>query len=207
VFDSIAKSRRFLATALVCVITQMAGCGHVPTLPESMNHSDRKSSLSAVVEPLPNEVVVVVNYNTPMGVHAGMFAGSYMLDPFGAYRSNRWSDPNWHGPTLEDYVRFQMADGPVVILYRFELSPEQFAPIEGNTKAVIGTLPPFCAAEVHNVIAGLRPFDNIPKRWWLSPAALAQELDQLTTGPHPLGICVWPNGTSCSASDKIQAAK
>ena len=172
-----------------------------------MKTRDGKGSLSTVAEPLPNEIVVVVNYNAPPGGHAGMFAGSYMLDPFGGYAPKRSIDRNWRGPTLEDYVRYQVEDGPLVVLYRFALSPEQFVIIERNAKDVMFTLPPFCAAEVHNAIAGLSPFDSIPKQWWLSPAALAQELDPLTTGPHPVGICVWPNGTPCSATDKIQMAK
>jgi hypothetical protein len=208
VFDSIAKSRRGFATALLCVITQTAGCGHVPTLPDSMKTRDGKDSSSTVAEPLPNEIVVVVNYNAPLGVHAGMFAGSYMLDPVGGYSPKRSTDRNWRGPTLKDYVRFQMEDnGPIVILYRFAVSPEQFVSIERHARDVVFSFPAFCAADVLNVIAGVSPFDNIPKRWWLSPAALAQELDQLTTGPHPVGICVWPNGTPCSATDKIQTAK
>ena len=195
--------KRSFTVASLCIVAQTTGCGHAPILPDSMIASDENDPAREVLEPRANEVVIVINDNAPTALHAGMFAGGYLLDPLGAYVPARSLSENWRGPSLVDYVRFEMEDGPRVILYRFTLSRGQFAAIEHSAKDSGFTMPFFCAAKVHNVIAGLSPFHGIRKRFWISPVALARELDPLTSGPRAVGICTWPNGTPCTATEKL----
>ena len=153
----------------------------------------------AVGEPLSNEVVVVVNTNIKM-VHAGMFAGSTLLDPAGSYEGARRQNPQWSGISLQDYIRFQLDDGPSVRLYRFLLSPEQFAKVKARVDKAGGTMPLFCAARVQNIISGITPFESVPDVWLVSPSALANRLDVIIRDNYKSGACYWPNGDSCYLS-------
>lgn len=71
-------------------------------------------------------MVVVVNYNSPVGNHAGLWAGALLSDPAGSYLAIRARDPAWRGPSLADYVRYQVEDGDRVFFYRFTLPETQF---------------------------------------------------------------------------------
>lgn len=150
----------------------------------------------AVAEPESREVIVVVNDNSRM-VHAGMFAGDRLFDPAGSYENTRRLDPNWRGVSLEDYLRFQMEDGPVVRVYRFTLPPGQFDRVRARIDGAGRTMPLFCAARVQNVISGIGPFEFLPSTWLASPAALAGQLDAILGGQGVVGACYWPNGASC----------
>ena len=106
-----------------------------------------------LAEPASDEVVVVINDNAFGGNHAGLFAGSLLIDPAGSYVGVRGEDATWQGPTLADYARYQTVDGPNIRFYRFRLQPQAFASIEQRIRA-----------------SGLRRRCFVPRRcrtcWW-----------------------------------------
>jgi hypothetical protein len=147
-------------------------------------------------EPGAQEVVVVINYNMKVQ-HAGMFAGPTLLDPAGSYLNVRSRRDGWPGVSLQDYVRFQLEDGPDIRLYRFFLSASQFVQIKARVDEA-GTTPPlFCAAKVQNILSGVAPFESLPDAWLVSPARLAEYLDDVIVTNTGSGECRWPNGASC----------
>lgn len=196
-FRRVSLQREFL---VVCssVVLLLAGCGHVPVTEDPESTNTGHGSVLGVVEPGKNEVVIVINDNAAfVGTHTGIFAGARLSDPAGSYLTKRSQDADWEGTSLTDYVRFQLQDGPWIKLYRFSLPPETFGAVESRVINAGITMPLFCAAAVQNLIAGIGPFDNIPRVWWTSPTALARDLDPLTLGSFALGICAWPNGAPC----------
>jgi hypothetical protein len=150
-----------------------------------------------LAEPSPDEVVVVINDNALGGNHAGLFAGSLLLDPAGSYFGVRGEDADWQGPTLADYARYQTVDGPNIRLYRFRLQPEAFANIEQRIRSSGFTPPLFCASAVQNLLAGVAPFINLEHTGWTSPAELGRVLDKLTHGTAAAGECQRLDATPC----------
>lgn len=179
----------------------LAGCSHAPVAeyPEGGSPGRVGAEMSLrIAEPGPHEVVIVVNHNAAwVGSHAGMFAGQRLVDPAGSYVAKRSEDDGWQGTSLVDYVRFQMEDGPWIKLYRFTLSAASFAAVDSRITGAGIAMPLFCAARVQNLIAGIGPFEEVPRVWWTSPVALARNLDPLTAGPLALGVCAWPTGARC----------
>lgn len=149
-----------------------------------------------IAEPGPNEAVVVINDNMKM-VHAGMFAGKKLLDPAGSYLALRKGDAKWHGVSLQDYVRFQLEDGPAVKIYRFTLAPAAFAELKARVEEADSTFPIFCATKVQNIISGIPPFEAVPSTWLVTPAAVADHLDVVLHSQRKIGRCQWPDGSSC----------
>lgn len=166
---------------------------HTPAPPIGNGYPDNID----ILKPGPSEVIVVINDNAEM-VHSGMFAAETLLDPAGSYTGTRDFDPHWPGTSLQDYVRFQLEDGPVVKLYRFTLPPEQFAQIKERVDSAGATMPLFCAAKVQNILSGIAPFESVPDAWLVSPATLAHHLDVIVGSPVFAGACYWPNGASCN---------
>jgi hypothetical protein len=148
-------------------------------------------------DPAPNEVVVVVNMNSAVGTHAGLFVGSLLSDPAGMYRQARSEDPKWQGPSLADYVRFQMEDGERVLVYRFRLTQTDADVIADRVRRHGWGKPLYCAADVQNQIAGVGPFATVQPVGWTSPASLGAQMHELTNGRKRLGACVWPDGLAC----------
>ena len=157
----------------------------------------RSATPVTLPEPEANELVVVVNNNAFGGSHAGLFIGARLSDPSGNYAADRARDPAWRGPSLADYVDYQMHDGDKVLVYRFRLDPASFATVDARVRDWGGTAPLFCAAAVQNQIAGVGPFAAVGTVGWTSPAALAQLLDGLTIGATTLGSCLRPDGARC----------
>jgi len=154
-------------------------------------------ALIRLAEPAPDEVVVVVNANALGGNHAGMFAGSRLIDPAGSYFGVRGEDKAWPGPTLADYARYQTTDGPNIRFYRFRLQPQAFAAILQRIGGAGPTSPLFCASAVQNLIANIAPFDAIGRIGWTTPTALGRLLDTLTQGEHALGECQKLDASPC----------
>ena len=148
-------------------------------------------------DPAPYEVVVVVNMNSAVGTHAGLFVGSLLSDPAGMYRQARSEDPKWKGPSLADYVRFQMEDGERVLVYRFRLTQTDADVIADRVRRYGWGKPLYCAADVQNQIAGVGPFATVQPVGWTSPASLGAQMHELTNGRKRLGACVWPDGLAC----------
>lgn len=184
----------------VVLLALLAACSSVPPLPYSpppligLEYPDRL----AISEPLSDEVVVVVNNNIKM-VHAGMFAGSVLLDPAGSYLSTRPEQTDWTGTSLVDYVRFQLEDGPNVKVYRFRPAAASFAVIKARVVAAGRTAPLFCAAKVQNILSGVAPFEQVPSAWLISPATVGRHLDQVIKQDARAGACYWLDGSSCYA--------
>jgi hypothetical protein len=154
-------------------------------------------AVSQVREPGADEVVVVVNANSSLGNHAGLFAGSLLIDPAGSYVGMRSADRSWPGPTLADYARFQTSDGLNIRFYRFHLNQQTFAAIVQRMRDIGITPPLFCASAVQNLLAGIAPFVGVQRINWTSPQALARVLDPLTRGEHAVGECRTLSGAPC----------
>jgi hypothetical protein len=150
-----------------------------------------------LIEPAPDEVVVVLNVNALGGNHAGLFAGDLLIDPAGSYFGVRGQDKNWTKPTLKDYARYQTVDGLKIRFYRFRLKPPAFAAIVQRIREA-GTTPPlFCASAVQNLLASIVPFEAIGQAGWTTPTALARLLDALTHGEDAVGECQKLDGSPC----------
>ena len=188
-------ARSLGAVALILVLVSCAQTPLVQHTPPPQIGNGYPETLG-ILEPMPREVVVVVNINMKM-VHAGMFAGDTLLDPAGSYEYSRHLESDWKGVSLQDYLRFQLDDGPSVKVYRFSLSPEQFAQIKSRLDNAGRTMPLFCAAKVQNIISGIEPFESIPDAWIVFPSTLAKHLDAIISINRITGACLWPNGASC----------
>lgn len=143
------------------------------------------------------EVAIVINGNAAGGRHAGLFAGPWLSDPSGSYIAQRSGSAQWPGPSLADYVAFQLEDGDDVRVFRFRLSERDFAEVERRVRSAGATPPLFCAATVQSQIAGVGPFKEIPDTFWTSPKTLAAHLQQLLGRPSIAGACLRPSGAPC----------
>ena len=184
-----------LALSGVLFLSACASTAKVPltAAPVLGNGSPEKL---VVAEPGAQEVVVVINYNLKVQ-HAGMFAGQTLLDPAGSYLNVRSRQSGWAGVSLQDFVRFQLEDGPDIRLYRFTLPAARFAQVKARVDEAGTTMPLFCAAKVQNIISGVAPFESLPDAWLVSPARLADYLDEIIVTKAGAGDCRWPNGASC----------
>jgi hypothetical protein len=150
-----------------------------------------------LAEPAPDEVVVVLNVNALGGNHAGLFAGTQLIDPAGSYFGVRGQDKSWKGPTLKDYARYQTVDGLKIRFYRFRLKPHTFSTIVQRIREAGATPPLFCASAVQNLLADIAPFELVKRVGWTTPTALARVLDALTNGEGAIGECQKLDGTRC----------
>lgn len=188
-------SREILLTALCIAAALLAGCA---TTPYAESRQGRWPLVPArLPDPAPNEVVIAINMNSAVGTHAGMFVGSLLSDPAGMYRQARSEDPKWKGPTLADYVRFQMEDGDRVLAFRFLMEQRDADAIAARVREHGWGMPLYCAADVQNQIAGIGPFRTVKPVGWTTPAVLGEELHHLANGTLRLGACVWPDGQVC----------
>jgi hypothetical protein len=191
-------------SGLALLALLLAGCAHPPIVPERPDHpfasGEREASPEAITltEPGANEVVIVINNNAAFGNHAGIFAGSRLSDPAGSYAYFRRAEPGWQ-PRLQDYVRFQSSDGMHIRAYRFRLPAADFSAVLARLPEADQAKPLFCATAVHNSIAGIGPFSAMPQSGWITPAKLAELLDQLiiASGEGAAGACEFPNGAPC----------
>ena len=193
------RLRNSVTILAIGLILALAACAQTPSTPRTPapQIGNGYPDNIDILKPGPSEVIVVINDNAKM-VHSGMFAAEILLDPAGSYTGTRDFDPHWQGISLQDYVRFQLEDGPVVKLYRFTLPPEQFAQIKERVDSAGATMPLFCAAKVQNILSGIAPFESVPDAWLVSPATLAHHLDVIVGSPVFAGACYWPNGASCN---------
>jgi hypothetical protein len=150
-----------------------------------------------LAEPAPDEVVVVLNVNALGGNHAGLFAGTQLIDPAGSYVWTRSQDTAWPGPTLRDYARYQTVDGLKIRFYRFHLQPQAFAALVQRMRDAGSTPPLFCASAVQNLLADIAPFDLVKRIGWTTPTALARLLDTLTQGAGASGECQKLDASPC----------
>lgn len=184
---------------LLCLL--LGACGHSPIRPREDDATRlwevRHQNHAYLAEPGSREIVVVVNYNSPAGNHAGLWAGDLLADPAGSYLAMRGRDQHWPGPSLTDYIRYQMEDGDRVLSYRFTLPHDQFETIRQRVLQAGPTAPLFCGAAVQNLIAGIGPFARVPAVYWSSPAELADHLAPLHGQPGAPGQCQWPDGAPC----------
>ena len=184
---------KFVLWLLVLLVVAPSRAAEVP----NWNSGPPPAVVVKLVEPASDEVVVVINDNAFGGNHAGLFAGSLLIDPAGSYLGVRGEDTSWQGPTLADYARYQTLDGPNIRLYRFRLQPEAFTQIERRIRASGFTPPLFCASAVQNLLVGVSPFDTLEHTGWTSPTALGRTLDPLTQGEAAPGECQKLDATPC----------
>lgn len=177
----------------------VSACAQLPIQDAAPGHAapDRLAESICLDEPGSNEVVIVINDNSDVASHAGLFAGPLLSDPSGTYRGTRSEDKAWYGPTLRDYLAFQMKDGPSVRSYRFNLAQADFVNIELRVASAGWTIPLFCAASVQDYLAGIGPFKILESVWWTSPRELGVLLDSIIRGPGKPGRCEMPDGRPC----------
>lgn len=180
------------------LIVMLHACASAPSVPHTLPPlaGGTYPGTLSVDEPAAQEVVIVINDNLKMK-HSGMFVGAKLVDPAGSYENTRELRTEWRGVSLEDYVRYQLEDGPDVKLYRFALAAEPFARIRARADAAGRTMPLFCVARVQNLISGIGPFETIADAWLVFPSTLAGDLDRVVMSRSVPGVCNWPNGTSC----------
>jgi len=157
-------------------------------------------------EPRDDEVVVIINNNGGIGNHAGIFVGRRLSDPAGSYRFIRAKAKGWRRPTLNDYVGFQMNDGQRVQSYRFALPEAEASAIAARLPAADAAAPLFCASAVNNALAGIGPFAGIKPVNWMTPAAVAEQLEAILAANPGIGRCVLPDGSSCAQPVQVRAA-
>lgn len=186
---------RLYGFVLIVMLHACAAVSPVPHTPPPLDGGIYPGTLS-VDEPAAQEVVIVINDNLKMK-HSGMFVGAKLVDPAGSYKNTRELRMGWRGVSLEDYVRYQLEDGPDVKLYRFELAAEPFARILARADVAGRTMPLFCVAKVQNLISGIGPFEAIADAWLVFPSTLAGDLDRIVMSRSVPGVCNWPNGASC----------
>jgi len=180
----------------------LAGCAQPPVAPQRPDHpfasGQQEAAAEAIrlAEPGADEVVIVINNNAAFGNHAGIFAGSRLSDPAGSYAYFRRAEPDWR-PRLQDYVRFQTSDGMHIRAYRFRLSAADFSAVLARLPEADQAKPLFCAAAVQNSIAGIGPFAAMLPAGWITPAKLAEQLDQLVASTGTASACELPNGAPC----------
>ena len=171
----------------------LAACAQLPV--------DENAPSRRGARPAPDvqrdEVAIVINGNAAGGRHAGLFAGPWLSDPSGTYVAQRAEAAQWPGPSLADYVAFQLEDGEDVRVFRFRLSEHDFTEVERRVRSAGETMPLFCAATVQSQIAGVGPFKDIADTFWTSPNALAQQLQRIAGGPGSHGTCLRPSGRPC----------
>ena len=190
------RLRRVVASCFLRVALLVAGPLHAQEAADWLSEPAPLATIR-LAAPAANEVVIVVNNNSAGGNHAGMFAGAHLIDPAGSYFGVRSRDKDWTGPSLPDYVRYQMVDGNNIRVYRFAMDRPEFEAIQ-TRMADAGITPPlFCAATVQNIIAGVGPFKELGTVWWTSPSALADALNPVSHGPGTAGVCVMPDESPC----------
>jgi hypothetical protein len=150
-----------------------------------------------LAEPAADEVVVMINANALGGNHAGLFAGDQLIDPAGSYVGTRGRDPDWRGPTLADYARYQTTDGLKVYFYRFRLDADAFQTLRQRMRDAGPTPPLFCAAAVQNLLVGIGPFDALSKVGFTTPTALGRRLHALIHGADAVGACQQLDASPC----------
>lgn len=182
------KSHLFVF-ALLC-----ASALHAQDAPNWLNEPAPLADIK-LVEPAPDEVVVVINDNALGGNHAGLFAGAQLIDPAGSYFGTRGQDKTWPGPTLADYARYQSTDGLKVRFYRFFLRPEALRDLQRRIRDAGPTPPLFCAATVQNLLIGIAPFYGIDKTGFTTPTALGKRLDALVA--QGVGVCQKLDAAPC----------
>lgn len=192
---SLSWTSRLYGLVLIVLLHACAAVPPVPHTPPPQADGAYPGILS-VDEPAEHEVVIVINDNLKMK-HSGMFVGAKLVDPAGSYENTRELRTEWRGVSLEDYVRYQLEDGPDVKLYRFALAEEPFARIRARADAAGRTMPLFCVAKVQNLISGIGPFEAIADAWLVFPSTLAGDLDRIVMSRSVSGVCNWPNGSSC----------
>lgn len=183
-----------LGALLIGALALLAGCASLP--PTAIDPHPKKA-VATLPEPADDEVVVVDNGNAFAGRHSGIFVGPHLSDPSGSYMVKRPQGPGGGPATLQDYVRYQLLDGPRVRLYRFRLTPEEFEVVAARQRNGGLALPLFCASDVQNLIAGVGPFRGLPRVRWTTPSSLKEALDPLTRGSGAPGRCTWANGRPC----------
>lgn len=140
-------------------------------------------------DPGPTEIVIVVNDNDPIiGTHTGMYVGEEGLyDPGGFYERK--------SPTIGEYVATQVKDdGPIVRIYRFELSKSDFSQISGAYSASSNSgMPGLCSSNCGAMIRGTGPFRDLGGT--RTPHGMRNELDELVRRKR--GVCLQPSGQAC----------
>lgn len=181
-----------LAAGMLATALLLGGCSEPAfrTDPTSVAaHTVKADILAGIREPGLREVVVVINGNAYKGVHAGMFAGSRLYDPSGTYTRARSEDRAWRHASLADYLAYQLADGPDVRVYRFDLTEPDFATLLARIDHAGWTMPTDCANSVRDALAGVGPFSSLEIDGWISPKRLAAKLDSLAvTAPAPAPV-------------------
>ncbi|WOS61347.1 hypothetical protein [Sinorhizobium fredii] len=110
----------------------------------------------------------------------------FLWDPNGSYPSKEFGSdrPLWGpGVSLQDYVRYQMTDGPNVIVRRYDTNAEHEKEIQTRIEQIGGApltdwgLPGMgCTTGVSRAIDGVGPFGKVDETMW--PSKLDEQLER-----------------------------
>ncbi|HEV7321562.1 MAG TPA: hypothetical protein VGO04_23405 [Ensifer sp.] len=115
--------------------------------------------------------------------HTGVFIDGddpVLWDPAGNYTHREiGSGRTLYGSEFspEDYLRFQLTDGPDVTVRKFNTTPEQEAEIKKRIDDIGGGGFLTCTKNVTEAISGIGPFGEVEENWW--PAKLDNQLRSL----------------------------
>lgn len=116
-------------------------------------------------------------------MHTGVFIDGddpVLWDPAGDYTNREMgSGRALYGPEFspEDYLRYQLTDGPDVTVRKFNTTPEQEAEIRKRIDDIGGGGFLTCTKNVTEAISGIGPFVEVDETWW--PAKLDSQLRSL----------------------------
>ncbi|MGK9199382.1 hypothetical protein [Sinorhizobium meliloti] len=137
----------------------------------------------------------VVSNTNPTGwpflgnnTHSGLFIipddgdpeGRFLYDPSGSYRAPEiGSGHALHGPDVspEDYLNYQLRDGPSVTIRRYPTTPEEEAEIIKRSDDAGGGGDVDCTYLVSGAIEGIGPFREVQQTMW--PVGLDNQLRRL----------------------------
>lgn len=120
-------------------------------------------------DPDGRETIVIVNNNMPIiGTHSGLMisrdGNNLLYDPAGSYKGQtRGTGGTFDGPdaNLADYVQFQKADGPEVLVFRFDTTPQQEAEIAANVEEIGDPRGWSCTTSVSGALNGVGEFKDL----------------------------------------------
>ncbi|WP_211233783.1 RHS repeat domain-containing protein, partial [Comamonas composti] len=138
------------------------------------------------VDPIGLETVFVINTNG-LG-HVGVLVGSgdhaVLYDPGGSFRNEiKGSGDALYGidASLNDYISYQLNDGPSVETIRFLTTQEEEEEILNNIMNQGGCSPLQCAMCTASAVRGVGPFKDID--FTLFPGSLGRKLNRLKHSP------------------------
>jgi RHS repeat-associated protein len=128
------------------------------------------------------DVTIIINNNTPIiGTHVGGLIVDEIYDPGGDYFTERPKQCNCDDFSgLDDYIKYQLEEGPDIDVYTFKTSPEEDKILKERIFKTPGG-PGFCASAMRKVLHGVGPFKDLqlPGIFPSTPRGLGEDLKNI----------------------------